>query len=149
MVSSRDDLLMNLLGCGSLDLGVVDRVGYDFCDVLEQLDGLSVQNVGFNGLMRAVVEFGIDQMREAINTRVLELQGGPYVLNDLEEEEQEELDALNSLNPDEDIQSFHNFIDTHVWFENNGPIYRRYLGEAIDAFEEGTGLHITGGEADE
>lgn len=148
MISSRDDLLMNLLGCGSLDLGVVDKVGYDFCDVLERLDGLSIQDVGFNGLMRAVVEFGIIEIREWLDERIKELEGY-WLARTLGDGEEEEMEKLKMLNPDEDIQSFHNFLDTHVWFERNGHIYRRYLREAIADFEEGTGLHITGGEEDE
>lgn len=38
MISSREDFLMTLLGCGLLDLKLIDDVEYDWCDVLEQVD---------------------------------------------------------------------------------------------------------------
>lgn len=143
-VTAKDDLLMTILKCGSLDLGMIDSVGYDFCDIISQLDDMPIQEIGINGLMRAVVDFGIIQIREAVDRRICELEAIPNE-RELDEEEEAELAALRLLNPDEDIQSYHNCIDTHVWFEHHGSLYRRYLEEAVDDFEEGTGLSIDGG----
>lgn len=143
MITSREDLLMNLLHCGSLDLAVLDNVGYDFCDILELLDDIPIQQIGFNGLMRAVIDFGIICIGEAIEARIAELQGYQD-REDLSDSEKEELQALEKLSPDEDIGSYHNFLDTHVYFEHHASIYRRYLEEALDAFREGTGFEIGG-----
>lgn len=149
MVSSREDFLMNLLNCGSLDLKLIDDVGYDWIDILdgetigEMLSDGSRQRETLNYIMRRVVEFGIDQLATAVADRICELEA---ITNEreLDADEEEELEALRTLNPEEDIESYHNFIDTHVWFENNADVYRTYLKEALGDFAEGTGFEIGG-----
>lgn len=149
MVSSREDFLMNLLNCGVLDLKLIDGVGYDWCDILdgetlgEMLSDGSRQRETLNYIMRRVVEFGTDQLTTAVADRICELEA---ITNEreLDADEEEELEALRTLNPEEDIESYHNFIDTHVWFENNADVYRTYLQEALDDFTEGTGFEIGG-----
>lgn len=149
MVSSREDFLMNLLNCGILDLKLIDDVGYDWCDILdgetlgEMLSDGSRQRETLNYIMRRVVEFGIEQLTTAVADRICELEA---ILNEreLDADEEEELEALRTLNPEEDIESYHNFIDTHVWFENNADVYRTYLQEVLDDFAEGTGFEIGG-----
>lgn len=149
MVSSREDFLMNLLNCGVLDLKLIDGVGYDWCDILdgetlgEMLSDGSGQRETLNYIMRRVVEFGIDQLTTAVADRICELEAIPDE-RELDVDEEEELEALRTLNPEEDIESYHNFIDTHVWFENNADVYRTYLQEALDDFTEGTGFEIGG-----
>ena len=56
MVTAKDDLLMTVLRCGTLDLEMLESVRYDFGEIIGQLDGLPLQEAGFNGLMRAVVD---------------------------------------------------------------------------------------------
>lgn len=149
MVSSREDFLMNLLNCGVLDLKLIDGVGYDWCDILdgetlgEMLSDGSGRRETLNYIMRRVVEFGTDQLTTAVADRICELEA---ITNEreLDADEEEELEALRTLNPEEDIESYHNFIDTHVWFENNADVYRTYLQEALDDFTEGTGFEIGG-----
>lgn len=138
-MSAKEDLLMALLGCGSMDLAMLDDVRYDFDEIIDQLDNKPIQDVGFNGLMRAVVDVGIIHIREAVEERIQELedQGG------LDDFEVEELEALQKLAPDDDIRSFHNYLDTHVRFETNGDIYRQYLSEALDEFADNTGFEIS------
>lgn len=149
MVSSREDFLMNLLNCGVLDLKLIDDVGYDWCDILdgetlgEMLSDGSRQRETLNYIMRRVVEFGIDQLTTAVADRICELEAIPDE-RELDVDEEEELEALRTLNPEEDIENYHNFIDTHVWFENNADAYRTYLQEALDDFTEGTGFEIGG-----
>ena len=140
---------MNLLNCGVLDLKLIDGVGYEWCDILdgetlgEMLSDGSRQRETLNYIMRRVVEFGIDQLTTAVADRICELEAIPNE-RELDADEEEELEALRTLNPEEDIESYHNFIDTHVWFENNAAVYRTYLQEALDDFTEGTGFEIGG-----
>ena len=137
-MSAKEDLLMTILGCGSMDLAMLDAVGYDFDEIIDQLDGNPIQDVGFNGLMRAVVDVGIIKIRQAVDGRIEELAG----YDDLSEDEDAELKALRNLDPDDDIRSYHNCLDTYVWFEKSGDIYRQYLPEALDEFEGNTGFGI-------
>lgn len=137
-------LLCTMLDCGECDLEMLDRVGYDWEDVLEQMDWPDVSDLSFPGILRAVVDFGIVEVKEALNARIIELE---YIQSrrELSEGEQDELQDLRLLNPDVDIQAGYNYRDTHVWFAQNGPVYRKYLGNAVDEFEENIGFHLTGG----
>ena len=147
MVTAKDDLLMTVLRCGTLDLEMLESVRYDFGEIIGQLDGLPLQEAGFNGLMRAVVDVGIIHIQEALEEKLAELHGYQDE-GVMTEGDKRELQALEQLDPDRDIHSYHNCLDTSVWFEKNGSAYRRYLTEAIDSFEENTDLYISGGEAE-
>lgn len=145
MANEKDNLLRAVLGCGTDDLEMLEDVHCDFYDVIEQLDGRPLQEVGFNGLMRAVVDVGIIHIRDAVDDRRRELEA-IQTERELDEDEAEEYRLLGSLDPDKDIRSYHNCLETNAWFENNGKIYRTYLSDAIDSFEESTGLPLTGGD---
>lgn len=140
MMTGAECMLCEMLSCGSMDLEMLDKVGYDWSEVLEQADWPQ-KGLGFNDIMRAVVGLGIIQIREAVDDRISELEG--YESGDaLGDGEEEELEVLRKLDPDDDIRSFHNRLDTHVWFEENSDIYRQYLSEALDEFANNTGLEI-------
>lgn len=147
MISSRDDFLMSILHCGVCDLSLIDDVGYNWCDILdsetlgEMLSSGSRQRLNY--LMRRVVEFGIRQITTAVDDRICELEAIPND-RELDADEEKELSALRAVNPEEDIDSYHNFVDTHVWFENNADVYHTYMQEALDNFAEGTGFEIEG-----
>lgn len=138
-------LLCEMLSCGTMDLELLDRVGYDWDEVLEQLDWPDGEGFTFNRLMRAVVDVGTIHIREAVDDRICELVA---IQNEreLDDDEAKEMDALRRLDPDQDIESFFNCLDTHVWFRQNGPVYRRYLSSALDSFEDNVGFFLTGGE---
>lgn len=138
MATNRDWLLMELLHCREYDLSLLDNVGYDLCDIIETD---STFPFDLNYVMRQVFELGYSQIAQAVNDRICELEA---ISNEreLEEDEELELSELRTLEPSEDFESFHNYIDTHVWCERNKEIYKKYLSEALDDFAEGTGFEI-------
>lgn len=141
--SSRDLLLTALLECGTLDLCVLDRVGYDWCDVLDRAEGFGVsfEKLGFNGLMRLVVDMGIEDLATAIGDRICELEA---ITNEreLDEDEADELEMLRLLDPEEDVNAYFNFLDTHAYLQKNQDIYRDYAQDEVKEFEENTGLNM-------
>lgn len=139
MITSREDFLMQVLDCGLYDLKLIDDVNYDWCDILEKAGDTSYQ---LNWLMRKVFEFGFGQINEALELRKDYLMQGEEERNLLESEKME-LERLRVLDPFEDFESYHNFIDTHVWCEKHGSTYKKYLQEALDEFADGTGFEIT------
>ena len=132
----KDELLRALLNCGYMDLSLLDNVKYSWSDVLEQLDGWLLEELSLNNLMRAVVSVGIIELWEKIDKRVEELEAQAEINDD----EKVERAALKTLDPDQDIEGYFNCLDTHVYFANNASVYRQYLSDAIDAFENNTGL---------
>lgn len=136
MMTGIESFLVNLLNCGIDDLRLIEDVNYPWCDILT-----GDMPFDMNDLMRMVVEFGIQQITDAANDRICELEAIPNE-RERDEDEETELKALRSLSPEDDILSFHNYLDTHVWFENHADVYRTYLPEALDAFADGTGFEI-------
>ena len=150
--NSRDCLLAELLGCGFDDLHMLEDVTYDWCDILHNdWEGLfdelykccKVGNIGLNYIMRLVVRYGAEQMDQAVQDRVCELEAIPNE-RELDEDEETKLTQLQTLNPLQDIRGYYNGLDTHVWFEQNRDIYCRYFKDAMKAFEDGTGLWFEG-----
>lgn len=139
-MTNRENLMCAILECGTLDLGVLDDVGYDWYDVLDRLEGqgVSITEIGFNGLMRTVVEMAVEDLEAAVEERVKELEEQ----DELEYDEQEALEQLRLLDPEDDVGGFFNFLDTHAYFEKNGEVYRNYLPEAVEEFEKNTGLSM-------
>lgn len=139
-MTGAERILCEMLSCGSLGLKMLDGVGYGWSEILNVADWPR-DDMDFNLLMRAVVDLGIIYIREAVDDRICELEAIPNE-RELDEEEEDELRLLRSLNPDEDMRSYHNCLDTHVWIEKNGDIYKRYLQDALDEFCDNTGLEI-------
>ena len=142
MITSREDFLMQILRCGVLDLKLIDDVGYDWYDILDSDVFENGVPFNLNNVMRLVFEYGFSQIEAAVDSRVdyLEDTEKTYGLSD---SQAEELEALRTLNPMEDFTSFHNYIDTYVWFERHKEIYQKYMEEALDEFADGTGFEIT------
>lgn len=138
MSDFKDDLLTELLDCGYDDLSVLEDCQYDFTDVIEYCKdgGMSLT---LNNLAWSMFQIGIADIRRAVEERIDELESQ----DELDDDEQEELEALQELEPYEDIRSFHNYLDTSVWFGKNGDVYRQYMKEAIDEFGENTGYSIS------
>lgn len=141
MITNREDFLMQILHCGVLDLKLIDGVGYDWCDILDNDIFEGGVPFNLNNIMRMVFEYGFSQIEAAVDNRIdyLEDTEKTYGLSD---SQAEELEALRTLNPMEDFDSYHNYIDTHVWCEQNGDVYQKYMSEALDAFADGTGYEI-------
>lgn len=149
-MSNLEALVCNLLKCGPADLAMLERVGFDWPDVIDATGwkGSSFTDMDFNSLMDAVVYLGKMAIKAAVNNslsdlEILEQRG------ELTEEKFEELFQFHYLDPEEDIQSYHNYLDTHVWFEKNGAIYRKHFAEELDEFAKNVGIEITGGEESE
>lgn len=142
MITSREDFLMTLLHCGSLDLKLIDDVNYDWCDILDDtlLEG-DIERLKINNVMRAVFSYGLLQIKDAIEDRVAHLKGVAETKG-LKGKQAEELRALQVLNVDDDFESFHNCLDTNIWCEKHGDIYKKYMSKALDDFAEGTGFEI-------
>lgn len=148
MISGAQSFLCEILSCGSADLEILDRIGYGWDEILDQIDW-PCYGLDFNDVLRGAVSVGIINLKGAISNRVLELEAEEGFRGILSHKKVDELKALRLLRPDYDIRGDYNFLATHVWLERNGSLYRRYLPEALDDFEENVGFFLTGGEGDD
>lgn len=142
MITSREDFLMTLLHCGSLDLKLIDDVNYDWRNILDDvLLESDIEHLRINNVMRAVFSYGLLKIKDAVEDRVAYLKDIAKAKG-LKSKQAEELKALQVLDVDDDFESFHNCIDTHIWCEKHGNIYKKYMSRALDDFAEGTGFEI-------
>lgn len=139
MISSREDFLMSLLHCGSYDLKLIDRVGYDWCDILDS--GVLDADFSLPSVMSAVFSHGKQQIEEAIRERVEYLEDTERTYG-ISKKQKAELEALKELEPYEDLEEYHNYIDTHITCVEHKTAYQKYLKKELDDFADGTGFEV-------
>lgn len=146
-MTNLQDFMLTVFDCGVADLCILDGVNYAWSDILtdksliSDIIGSSEKCQAINKITRLVVCYGKDRIKEYISSRIGELTSCAQNAG-ISDFEHDELEVLRSLNPDDDIQSFHNSIDTHVYFKKNGAAYNEYLPEALEDFRNGTGFEI-------
>lgn len=133
------NLLSSILGCGFIDIGILEGVEYDWDDVIENINN-NGSEINLNNIMCEVFEMGKNELNDFIIDRIQELDIGEY--GELSNDEQIEFDELQTLDVHNDIESFHNYLDTSIYFLNNEEIYKKYLKEGLDEFESKTGFRI-------
>lgn len=129
-----EDLLIAILDCGYLDLKILDGCKYDIRELIDNLHDMGYTKVDINNLCYAMFDKGLCELNEAIYNRI-------------EEEDNNELKALfKELNPFEDTESYHNYIDTSISFtdDDKEAIYKKYFKDELDLFEHNTGFTIGG-----
>ncbi len=137
-------ILMVLLECGSLDLRILDDVGYDLGEIVEELqtDGIKpTLNIITGEIFRKGQLELTGAVRDAIDERKNQkdnMEEGEVEYDRL----QEEIDELESLNPWEDMSWYCNCIGTSCWFSNNEEIYRKYIPDAISNIEDNMGFEF-------
>ena len=139
----KEDLLAAILDCGYADLYLLEDCRYDLCEIVEECR-MNFGKLDINLLVRIMFEYGLRDIETAINDRICELESVENERN-LDEDERVELESLRVLDPFENIESFHNYIDTSIWVSREGnkrEIYKRYLQDSLDRFEEMTGFQI-------
>lgn len=141
MISRREDFMMQILGCGILDLSLIDGVRYNWCDIIGSFRDEFRLNIGLNMVMNWVFLYGFGEIENAVNARICELEAIPNE-RPLDASEEEELSALRMLEPYEDFSSFHNYIDTHVSCDRHWKTYKKYIPDALEEFEYKTGFNI-------
>lgn len=141
MISSREDFLMTFLGCGLFDLKLIDDVEYDWCDVLERVDFSCLGERKLSAIMHAVFDLGKDRLNEAIGERIDYLEDTKKTYG-ISEEQETELGELKELDPYEDLEEYHNYLDTHVTCVNHKAVYEAYLAKELEDFADGTGFEV-------
>lgn len=58
------------------------------------------------------------------------------------QEQENELKDLKKLNPYNDLEEYHNYLDTHVTCVNHKSVYKKFLSEELADFAEGTGFAV-------
>lgn len=75
-MSETQSLLCEMLSCDTMALEMLNRIGYDWDEVLEQAERPGVE-LDFNVLIRDVVSVGIIHIWEAVDDRICEMEVTP------------------------------------------------------------------------
>lgn len=137
MTDWKDTFLCALLGCGTADLSLLDDCDVDMYDVVEECRD-RYEDMEINNVVRTIFDMGIQAIETICNEKIAELKGR----GNLSPVESVELEELLQLSPWRDVKSYHNFLDTSVWIDQNGEIYRELLPDALQEFERITGFSI-------
>lgn len=142
-----EEILMALLECGSMDLPILNDVGYDLKDIIDELIADDIKPT-LNVITDKIFQRGQCELAAAVEDAIDERKDQQADTDDTGEGKAEydrlkkEIDELESLNPEEDMDWFCNCLDTSCWFSNNEEIYRRYIPEAISNIENSMGFEF-------
>lgn len=140
-------ILAALLDCGSLDVCILEDVGYDLGEITEDLVLEGVKPT-LNAITEAIFIKGMRELAEAVEEAIkerIELQRHTDDTDDGRAKYgqlQKEIDELERLDPEEDMGWFCNCLDTSCWLENNEKIYRKYLQKEIRNIEYSMGFEF-------
>ena len=153
----KEDLLTTILDCGYGDLSVLEDCKYDMSTVADECKE-QFGKISLNGLAMVMFDFGREDIAERKNELLHELEEEKYKWDkaiergqELTEEEQERYDALEDdidlleeFDVYENLESFHNYIDTSIWVIGVSDVERLHelLKDAFDEFAENTGFAI-------
>jgi hypothetical protein len=141
-----EDLVRILLGCGAADLQNLEDCEIPFEDVVEHAKGLG-DEVNINSLTYAMFDLALGEVQDMIDDMLEEyaedMGANPRDYDDASYDDLKELiEDGTGLDVREDVETFHNFIDTHASFINNTDMYNNHFELAVSKFEELTGYTI-------
>ena len=158
----KESILTYLLDCGTADLEMLENIGYDIDEIIEELQEcncLSIHNI-FRIVFRNAgedLDEALATMKDDLKSKIkhaLEMEYEEFVeTGEMTKEELEEceehislvkdLELLNSgeLRPEDDITYYLNYLDTHVYIENLH-FYRKWMTKVIDEIEDKMGFEF-------
>lgn len=146
-MTNLQGFMMTVLDCGVADLCILDNVNYEWSDILTDKSLISdiiedsEKCQAINRITMLVVNYGKSKIKEHISSRINELLNCARD-SGMADFDYDELETLRALDPDDDIRSLHNSIDSHVYFKRNSAVYHKYLSKALEDFRYGTGFEI-------
>ena len=138
------DLLTEFLGCGSADLSILSDSEYPMDILVEYArDDMGYEELNVNTLCYAMFQLALNDVQIAIDEK-LDQMGEDLESEEITEAGKEKIMEVMNLNLDirDDVESFHNFIDTHAYLNNNQEIYQEYFKAELDIFEAKTGYSL-------
>lgn len=143
-MTGAESLLCSLLDCGTLDLAILDDVGYDLGEIAEELQDEGIKPT-LNAITGEIFRKGQEELSEKLEEKIDELESERDEYDedsDEYEELQEQIDELECCDPERDVDWFCNCLDTSIWFSQNEEIYRKYLKDEISEIEDNMGFEF-------
>ena len=145
MLTTQEWVMTKILDCGTADLSLLDDINYDLDDILDSL--MENNCLSLNGIFQEVFIKGAEELQEELKNQKEDIKAEIlYIIEENETEnltETEEHKELISdlallesgdLQPENDLEFYLNYQDTHV-FMKHIEFYRRYMENTVDDIE--------------
>lgn len=111
---------------------MINECKADVIDELEQLEEMLPKSTD----SQKVCEQKLDKMFATVQGRYLEDKYRIEWGDDLEWH----IEEIKNLNPEDDIEWFINYLDTHIWFREHQDIYKLYFAKQVSEIEDKIGF---------
>ena len=142
-------MLCEMLNCGYLDLEMLDKCNYDYEDIKGYFEDYRIKDINLEIIIDSIISFYISNINEKIENKITEIETELKELERYSDENngnidnetidkieylRQELEDLQELNVDNDITYYINYLDTHLYINDNDTreIYNKYLSEEIE-----------------
>lgn len=145
MLTTQECVMTKILDCGTADLLLLDDINYDLDDILDSL--MENNCLSLNGIFQEVFIKGAEELQEEFKNQKEDIKA--EILYRIEENEAENLTETEEhkelisdlallesgdLQPENDLEFYLNYQDTHV-FMKHIDFYRRYMENTVDDIE--------------
>ncbi len=155
-MSFKEEILCTLFGGGTADYDMLEKCNYDFEDVLGEIEGYTNRdNMTFNDFLIGAICVYKHNIQEKIDKKIEKKEDNiKYLKNKMSccaydkydemelSDTYEELEKLQTLCADDDIECFTNYLDTHIFIndEEVRAIYKELLADEVDAENDEIGF---------
>ena len=142
----REGLLCGILGCGFLDLRIIDDCRYDMTQICNDLKE-SHNDVSLNAVIEEIFRLGVLELEEMVSIRKEDTEirlESAVKGSKLERLLNEQMEEIKSLCPKEDVVWYTNFLDSDIRFLKNESVYRKYFPGEISEIEDDMGFEFQG-----
>ena len=152
MLTTQECVMTKILNCGTADLSLLDDINYDLDDILDSL--MENNCLSLNGIFQEVFIKGAEELQEEFKNQKEDIKA--EILYKIEENETENLTETEEhkelisdlallesgeLKPENDLEFYLNYQDTHV-FMKHIDFYRRYMENTVDDIEYKMGWYF-------
>ncbi len=145
MLTTQECVMTKILDCGTADLSLLDDINYDLDDILDSL--MENNCLSLNNIFQEVFVKGAEELQEEFENQKEDIKA--EILYKIEENEAENLTETEEhkelisdlallesgdLQPENDLEFYLNYQDTHV-FMKHIDFYRRYMENTVDDIE--------------
>ena len=145
MLTTQECVMTKILDCGTADLSLLDDINYDLDDIIDSL--MENNCLSLNGIFQEVFIKGAEELQEEFKNQKEDIKA--EILYKIEENETENLTETEEhkelisdlallesgdLQPENDLEFYLNYQDTHV-FMKHIEFYRRYMENTVDDIE--------------
>lgn len=142
----REGLLCGILGCGFLDLRIIDDCRYDMTQICNDLKE-SHKDISLNAVIEEIFRLGVLELEEMVSIRKEDTEirlESAVKGSKLERLLNEQMEEIKSLCPKEDVVWYTNFLDSDIRFLKNESVYRKYFPGEISEIEDDMGFEFQG-----